>query len=72
MADMPNRIASLISGSSALTTLASQAQPVHAHQSKAMINTPRSRPVQVRSWAMKAVTWSGRNEDQIEETAPTE
>ena len=57
MADMETRIASLISGSSALATLASQAYPVQAHQSSAMINTPRSRPCQVRLSAMNAVTW---------------
>ena len=57
MADMATRSASLISGSSGLATLASQAYPVQAHQSRPMISTPRSRPCQVRLSAMNAVTW---------------
>ena len=61
MADMATRRVSLSSGSSALATLASQAYPVQAHQSSEMISTPRSRPCQLSSSAMYAVTWVSAN-----------
>jgi hypothetical protein len=57
MAAIATSITTLISPSSALTTLATQAKPVQLHHSSMTTSTPRSTPCQDSSSDMYAVTW---------------
>ena len=57
IAAIATSITSLISPSSALTTLATQAKPVQLHHSSMTTRTPRNMPCHDSSSDMYAVTW---------------
>ena len=57
MAAIAANMRNLIAAWSGLATFAIQAQPIQHHHNSMTIKVPRSSPFQVRSSAMKAVTW---------------